>query len=301
MSTTLVQSAVAEVVVPPMSREDAEKLDRRIRNLAGAARNQLDSLGALVAKAKTGRIHEALEYPSWTAYLGDALQDLCSGEGIEVRREIVVYLHDAGMSERAIAAATKTSQPTVHRDLVATADEVIHRESAVNRNQPDEYGCRNSPGVEDFNPAAEPVITDLDESDIAATAETPPVDLHDVPANAAATDAPSPAAMATTGLDGKRYPRKRPKRPTDEQQQKKPTRKKHAEVLFVLLSDYLKPAAETLDEDIIDPATSPELVKLDRSVTAEIARELIEDFDLCIKTFSRVRLLLKQRAGETQP
>ena len=121
MSAQVAETATAAEVVEPLNRDDAEKLDRRIRNLAGATKGQLDSLGALVAKARAGRIHEALDYPSWSAYLGDALRELRSGEGSEVRRELVAYLYDAGMPQRAIAVATGVNQSTVSRDLESAA------------------------------------------------------------------------------------------------------------------------------------------------------------------------------------
>jgi hypothetical protein len=104
MSAELVEAATpVEVVTPPMRREDAEKLDRRIRRMAGDTKGKLDTLGALVADAKAGRIHQVLGYPSWTAYLADALSELCSGQGIQTRRDLVAYLYDTGMSQRAIA------------------------------------------------------------------------------------------------------------------------------------------------------------------------------------------------------
>lgn len=118
MSAELAETATAAEVVEPLNREDAEKLDRRIRRMAVDTKGKLDTLGALVADAKAGRIHEVLDgYPSWTAYLVDALGELCSGQGNETRRELVAYLYDVGMSERAIAVATGASKTTVHRDL----------------------------------------------------------------------------------------------------------------------------------------------------------------------------------------
>lgn len=101
----------------PMNREDAEKLDKRIRNLAGATGEHLDNLGALISEAKAGQIHEALEFGSWTAYLADALKPLTTDLSREDRREVVAYLYEAGMSVRTIAAATGTPKSTISDDL----------------------------------------------------------------------------------------------------------------------------------------------------------------------------------------
>lgn len=67
----------------------------------------------LIARAKAGAIHDALGFDSWTSYLADALAPLCIGISREKWREIVALLVDAGMSIRAIAAATDTPKSTV--------------------------------------------------------------------------------------------------------------------------------------------------------------------------------------------
>jgi hypothetical protein len=186
VSAELAETAAAAEVVEPMNREDAEKLDGRIRRMAGDTKGKLDTLGALVADAKAGRIHEVLDgYPSWTAYVADALGELCSGQGIQTRRELVAYLYDIGMSERAIAAATGASKTTVHRDLGSAKSQVVHN------------------GPPDAADESEAVPTDLDETDEAKAAVSAdlPGSIH------AETDAGGPTkAKTTTGLDGKRHP-----------------------------------------------------------------------------------------------
>jgi hypothetical protein len=105
VSAELAETVAAEVV-EPMNREDAEKLDGRIRRMAKESKRHLDTLATLVDQAKAGRIHEALEYPSWTAYLADALSELCSGHGIESRRELVAYLYDATCSRDGMSCSS---------------------------------------------------------------------------------------------------------------------------------------------------------------------------------------------------
>jgi hypothetical protein len=111
-------TAVEQPTTPtPLTRGDADKLDGQIRRAAARTGSHLDELAALVAKAKAGRIHTVLDFPSWTAYLANALAPLCSGQGREARREIVRLLADEGMSLRGIAAATGTPKSTVADDL----------------------------------------------------------------------------------------------------------------------------------------------------------------------------------------
>lgn len=278
MSAELAEMVAAEIVDSPMGHEDAKKLDVRIRRLAGASKDHLDQLGALVAEAKAGRIHEALEYPSWTAYLADALGGLCGGHGVEGRRELVDYLYDQGMSQRAIAHVTGVNQSTISRGLEAAAQ--VMQDASPDRAHGD---------AADLDRALQPVHNVRHPSEAEAT--------HPVTADGGAET----EATTTTGLDGITQTRNRKKRAKGQGQQKKPTRKNHAEVLYALLAEYLEPAVETLDKGILDPAIPPELVKLDQSVTPHIATGLMEDLDRDIKTFSRVLLLLKKRAGETHP
>ena len=188
MSAELTETATAAEVVEPLNREDAEKLDGRIRRMAKESKRHLDTLATLVDQAKAGRIHEALEYPSWTAYLADALSELCSGQGAQTRRALVAYLYDTGMSERAIAAATGASKTTVHRDLGSAESQVVHN------------------GPPDAADESEAGPTDLDETEKpkAAVSADLPESVH------AEVDASGPTkAKTTTGLDGKTQTRNR--------------------------------------------------------------------------------------------
>ena len=162
MSAELAETAAAAEVVEPLNREDAEKLDRRIRRMAGDTKGKLDTLGALVADGKAGCIHEVLDgYPSWTAYLADALSELCSGQGIEVRRELVAYLYDTGMPQRAIAAATGVNQSTVSRDLESAA-QVMHDASP---SIADEHEFPNCGELHPHNPVAAELTVDDNQPD----------------------------------------------------------------------------------------------------------------------------------------
>lgn len=105
----------AEVLVP-LDRPAAEKLDGRIRRLAKQAGDQLVQVGKLLDEARLGRIHEALGFSSWTAYVSDTLGGQLQLSG-EARVAMVALMAGEGMSLRAIAAATGVSKSTVDRDL----------------------------------------------------------------------------------------------------------------------------------------------------------------------------------------
>lgn len=273
MSAELAETVAAEVV-EPLNREDAEKLDGRIRRMAKESKRHLDTLATLVDQAKVGRIHEALEYPSWTAYLADALSELCGGQGIETRRELVAYLYDVGMSERAIAAATGASKTTVHRDLGSAESQVVH-------NGPPDAADESEAGPNDLD--------DTDKAKAAVSADLPG-SIH------AETDAGGPTkAKTTTGLDGNSYPRGWKKRPNGQGQQKKPGIPRtvnHAKGLAALLEKSLGPAAWTLDQFVPDEP--------DESVTPEIATDLADRVERVINALGRIHRLLKDRAGKQQ-
>ena len=47
----------------PMNRDDAQKLDGRIRRMAKESKRHLDTLATLVDQAKAGRIHDYSAVP----------------------------------------------------------------------------------------------------------------------------------------------------------------------------------------------------------------------------------------------
>lgn len=108
-------------VLVPLDRSEAEKLDGRIRRLAKQAGDQLLTVGRLLDEARAGRAHEALGFPSWTAYVADALGGTLQLSG-EARQAMVQMMAGEGMSVRAIAGATGVSKSTVDRDLAQVSD-----------------------------------------------------------------------------------------------------------------------------------------------------------------------------------
>ncbi|WP_071287721.1 sigma-70 region 4 domain-containing protein [Mycolicibacterium llatzerense] len=110
----------ADVAVVSLGKAEAEQLDRDIRRLAKTTLSNLDQLIALVQQANAGDIHKAIGYPSWTAYVADALGGLLGGlDAGPQRREIVALLAGEGMSQRVIASVLDVGVGTVNRDLAA--------------------------------------------------------------------------------------------------------------------------------------------------------------------------------------
>ena len=106
-------------VVTLLDENAARKLDTRIRLTAGTVRDNFAKLQDYVHEAKTGEIHRALGFKSWTAYLSDALGAQPLMVDREQRHELVEYLSNEGMSTRAIASVTGMNRETVRQGVKA--------------------------------------------------------------------------------------------------------------------------------------------------------------------------------------
>lgn len=75
-------------------------------------------MAGLIREAQEGRAHEALGFPSWTAYVSAVCSDTpLMRLSRDERRVIVADLAEQGMSTRAIAPVVGTTKDSVHRDL----------------------------------------------------------------------------------------------------------------------------------------------------------------------------------------
>lgn len=94
--------------------------EQEARELTDSIRVQMENLWEAVIEAYQRNAHKVLGYPSWDDYcrseFGSDRIRIPKGE----RPEVVEALRGAGMSNRAIAAATGVNEITVRRDL-ATA------------------------------------------------------------------------------------------------------------------------------------------------------------------------------------
>jgi hypothetical protein len=117
-STAVMRDNDAETTEPQFV--DAEILDlneAQARQLTEEIRIDRESLWTKIARAYSGRAWKALGYESWDAYCDGEFEGGLLRLPREERREVVCSLREAGMSGRAISAATGLSKGTVHREL----------------------------------------------------------------------------------------------------------------------------------------------------------------------------------------
>lgn len=173
----------ADVMV--LGAEEARDLTNRIRQTGSV-------LWALIVKAFDGRVWESLGYESWDAYCDAEFDGARLKLPREERREVVASLREAGMSTRAIAAATGMHHSTVADDVTAGVGNPTPQ-------PPDpEFIERIQNGIEqsrngDTVPLEEYLAEDPDDEIVDA-------EIVD--------DEPAPPPKPVTGLDGKTYPQK---------------------------------------------------------------------------------------------
>ncbi|TQK27891.1 hypothetical protein [Arthrobacter sp. SLBN-53] len=171
-------------VLVPLGVQDAERLDKRIRLMAQTTRENFEKVGRLLDEAKQGRVHEALGFKSWTAYVADALGGQLQLSG-EARQAMVQVLAGEGMSVRAIATATGVSKSTVDRDLA----QVSHG------------------GTPDVAGAPDSAVPQRDTSDVVEALADGDAALADELTDALKNAKPS----TVTGVDGKTYTKQKRK------------------------------------------------------------------------------------------
>lgn len=90
------------------------------RQLTDQIKTVVEGAWQLIQEAYTSRAWAALGYESWDAYCSAEFGTSRLRLPREERQEVVGSLRDAGLSTRAIAAATGLNQSTISRDLGAT-------------------------------------------------------------------------------------------------------------------------------------------------------------------------------------
>lgn len=109
----------AVTMIGEISRDDAERLSNRIGlRLDSMADNWAGAL-PLIREAIDRNAYLSLGYASHGAYVSDRFGDSLSKLGVELRREIVRELNDAGLSTRAIAPVFGITRQMVSKDLRA--------------------------------------------------------------------------------------------------------------------------------------------------------------------------------------
>jgi len=174
---TLVNAETGELLAE-MTPDEARQVTDRIRTALGVA-------WELVADAYQRRAWAAMGYPSWDAYTSAEFGAARLRLPREERQEVVASLRDAGLSIRAIAAATGHGVNTVQRDLAGVSD-------GYTSNPPEVEPLAAVPSGEAGGaPRPRPDIDSEDDVDVIQR-------LHE----AAAKE----AEKKITGTDGKSYP-----------------------------------------------------------------------------------------------
>lgn len=94
----------------PLTRAQAEVLTKQIRT-------GLNHAQELIVLAWQGRAWESLSYSTWDEYVAGEFSDLSLRPPLETRSETLSSMRGAGMSIRAISAATTLSPATISRAL----------------------------------------------------------------------------------------------------------------------------------------------------------------------------------------
>lgn len=157
----------------PLTKKAAQALDKRIRACSDKMITQADvlaaqaaTLGDLLEQAAQGQIVAVLEYPSWTAYVKDAVR-FTPQDRFE-RKQLVREMSEKGASQRAIAAVLGISQKTVDRDL-----DGVESDGSVTTTAGKTYPKKKKP-----EPEQEPL--EVDEVEVDPDAEVAPMSVNDV-------------------------------------------------------------------------------------------------------------------------
>lgn len=193
------------------------------RSLTDQIKVAVEGTWELIKRAYVSRAWSALGYRSWDDYCTREFGTSRLRLPREERQEVVGSLRDAGLSLRAIAAATGYSEPTVRRELAASNDApatpTVTCPNCGNVLSPGETceGCYPPPleaaADFDFDAATRRMRSDVERwaddepalTDEECRALADPDDLDD--------DEPEPERRIT-GVDGRSYPAVSPRKPS---------------------------------------------------------------------------------------
>lgn len=100
-----------------MTVDGAERLSERISDRLDTIAENYIKVMPLIREAINRNVHAILGYASPGAYIKDRFGDALGKLGVELRREVVRELSNAGLSTRAIAPVVGVSNYTVSKDL----------------------------------------------------------------------------------------------------------------------------------------------------------------------------------------
>lgn len=207
----------AELVDAGLAADEARRLTDQIKVA-------VEGVWHLVTRAYEGRAWVALGYSSWDDYCTREFGASRIRLPREERQEIVGSLRDAGLSIRAIAAATGAGRDTVHRELSTVRNRTVEVEDAagVPDGTPDSSGDSYGAAVEtlmDLGMSAKDAVlavemADVPEADFEAALGAARNDGDMTIGNVAKHLAQDVPATCITGINGKTY---QPNQPTPKQ------------------------------------------------------------------------------------
>lgn len=150
---TLVNTETGELLDAAAAERRAERIRLRLDTIA----DNYAAVLPMIREAMEARDDLALGYRSATEYVADRFGGALTQLGVDVRREVVRELTQAGMSTRAIARVIDVSNKTVHQDQRAS------RVTEVTPHAPEggataDTGALTSASVESAPPPRPPVI-----------------------------------------------------------------------------------------------------------------------------------------------
>jgi hypothetical protein len=183
-------------VLPELTLDGAERLSARISaRLDGIADNYV-AVMPLIREALNRNAHAVLGYVSPGAYIKDRFGDALGKLGIELRREVVRELSNAGMSTRAIAPVVGASHMTVSNDLAGVKPFTPAPLSDEPGTVPKLTGANSAAGAIDRD------VAEAEASTAVPTANPFTGEIIDDPTTITETH----TVKVVTGLDGKNYP-----------------------------------------------------------------------------------------------
>jgi predicted transcriptional regulator len=167
-----------------MTVDGAERLSERISDRLDTIAENYIKVMPLIREAINRNVHAILGYASPGAYIKDRFGDALGKLGVELRREVVRELSNAGLSTRAIAPVVGVSNYTVSKDLQ---------------------------GVSNLTPDMDAIDRDVAEAEAALRPSVANPITGEVLDDAVVTE--THTVTVVTGLDGKEYKRPDPAAP----------------------------------------------------------------------------------------
>lgn len=232
-----------------LTPDDARQITDRIKH-------GTEVIYDLVKEAYQRRAWVALNYASWDAYLDGEFQGAPLSLPRETRKEAVQSLKAAGLSLRAIAAATGTSPQTVANDAAAASSGASAQVSNSLTPEQEQRLAEIEAKVADESGSYE--LTDEEHAEATELRE-----LRDTPlVDAELVDEP---AAPTTGLDGKTYTKPKPKADKAPAVPKIPASVKAAKKVAALI-DKARIAYDELVDALPDKVDKAEQADIDKAL-----------------------------------